>query len=359
MPFVLILIALLVGGGLYSCIDNYAKKKHAGTVCDYYINHIKSEGSANGASLEVSESVLTYTKAYLPLLYPKWERIRSDYTRISGNINLMEVRYRNLVNLNELNKHKIDNTRPKSYQVWLDKQNKELQVLKKAHEQIRQAVEKYYAEAQIRSVDSDAEMQSIVGGLEKSVHVVLAEHGYDFKNTPKCTDSKEKKAPESEQRQKEQGSVASESSTSDTKQENKKAKYAKTEKVTKTRVKKKQPSARQKEIEHYLNLVQCYNHKLRQAADILESICDPNAARQHAGYLLLLSDELLDLKQQCNSFSFHHVKDFDSEVAPALNSSSLMEINKNTRRISNRLDLFRQSRWLHRGTLRNLSILVQ
>ena len=114
----------------------------------------------------------------------------------------------------------------------------------------------------LERMDSDAEMQSIVGGLEKSVHVVLAEHGYDFKNTPKCTDSKEKKAPESEQRQKEQGSVASESSTSDTKQENKKVKYAKTEKVTKTRVKKKQPSARQKEIQHYLNLVQCYNHKL-------------------------------------------------------------------------------------------------
>ena len=320
MPFILILIALIVGAQLYSCIDDYAKKRHADTVCDYYINHIKSEGSATGASPDVSDSVLTYTRDYLPLLYPKWERIRSDYARISGNINLMETRYRNLVNLNELNKHKINNARPKSYQAWLDKQNKELQALKKAHEQIKQAVEKYYAEAQIRGVDSDAEMQSIVVGLEKSVHVVLAEHGYDFQNTPKSTDSKEKKAP-----------------ASDTKQENKKAKHPQTLKVAKTKVKKKQLSARQ---------------------DILESICDPNAARQHAGSLLLLSEELVNLKKQCNSFSFNHVKDFDSEVAPALNSS-LMEIKTNTKRVSNRLELLRQSRWLNRGTLRNLSILLQ
>lgn len=358
MPFVLILIALIVGAELYSCIDDYAKKRHADTVCDYYINHIKSEGSATGASLDVSDSVLTYTRDYLPLLYPKWERIRSDYARISGNINLMETRYRNLVNLNELNKHEINNARPKSYQAWLDKQNKELQALKKAHEQIKQAVEKYYAAAQIRGVDSDAEMQSIVVGLEKSVHVVLAEHGYDFQNTPKSTDSKEKKAPESEQQQKEQDTIAPAAPASDTKQENKKAKHPQTLKVAKTRVKKKQPSARQKEIEHYLNLVQCYNHKLGQAADILESICDPNAARQHAGSLLLLSEELVNLKKQCNSFSFNHVKDFDSEVAPALNSS-LMEIKTNTKRVSNRLELLRQSRWLNRGTLRGLSILIQ
>ena len=222
MPFVLILIALIVGAELYSCIDDYAKKRHADTVCDYYINHIKSEGSATGASLDVSDSVLTYTRDYLPLLYPKWERIRSDYARISGNTNLMETRYRNLVNLNELNKHEINNARPKSYQAWLDKQNKELQALKKAHEQIKQAVEKYYAAAQIRGVDSDAEMQSIVVGLEKSVHVVLAEHGYDFQNTPKSTDSKEKKAPESEQQQKEQDTIAPAAPASDTKQETRK-----------------------------------------------------------------------------------------------------------------------------------------
>lgn len=196
MPIVILFISLLVSGILCTLLCEQKSDIYADSACAYYIEHLKLENKPlNGYILEVPESLLEYSRDYLPLLYPKWQQIRSNYTRISGEIDRMETRYTNLVKLNELNKKPVKSERPKVYQAWLNKQNKELEDLKKAHEQIKKSVENYYATAQIRGVDSDAEMQSMVGGMIKLANVVLEEHGFANKSAQASNARKKNEIP--------------------------------------------------------------------------------------------------------------------------------------------------------------------
>lgn len=353
---VFLIIALMIGGGINSYLETYAKEKHADEACAYYLKRIKLEKEPlSGNSLEVPESVLTYAKDYLPLLYPKWEQIRTNYTRISGEIKLMEARYDNLVILNNLNKKPIKVERPKVYQEWLNKQNKELEAFKKAHGQIKQAVEKYYAEAQIRGVDSDAEMQSMVGGIVESANIVLEEHGYEVKDAPEVATSKDSLKKKSNQASN-KATDASSASTSKQKKaasSNEKAKEAQTKKPKQDGSGKEGISARQKEINAYMKLANAYSRKIQQLAGTLNSVCSQDDARRLEGNLISLTNELIPLREQCNNFQFEHVKDFNAEVV-AKESGTFSSIGTAAQQASSRLQLLEQSRWLSRKAMQNL-----
>ncbi|MBP3498697.1 MAG: hypothetical protein J6J97_01265 [Akkermansia sp.] len=367
MPIVIFIIAIVVGSLIHSWLDNYAKEKHADEACAYYISLVKlDKEELNGNTLDVPESVLTYAKDYLPLLYPKWEQIRSNYKRISGEINLMETRYNNLVKLNNLNKNKIKTERPKAYQAWLDKQNKELADFKKAHEQIKQSVEKYYAEAQIRGIDSDAEMQSMVGGLIETTNVVLGEYGYEVKDVPASEPAKEAhKQSEKKKKNQENEKPAAKSSSAfaTTKQKqassnNASPSPAKTKKAKQKGSENKCSSAREKEIKAYMTMVNSFNRKLGQLAELLNSIHSPNDARRLEGQLNSLANELIELKEQCKTFPFRHVKNFEAEVV-AHESSTFSSIGSTTQRVASAFPLMEQSRWLSRNTLKNIELLLK
>lgn len=361
MIFVLLFIALMVGGGLYSYLEDYAKEKHADEACAYYLERIKLEKEPlRGNTLQVPESVLTYAKDYLPLLYPKWEQIRSNYTRISGEIRLMETRYDNLVKLNNLNKKPIKAERPKVYQEWLNKQNKELEAIKKAHEQIKQSVEKYYAEAQIRGVDSDTEMQRMVGGIVESANIVLEEHGYEVKDVPVNATSKDTLKKESNLASKKATDVSN-ATTNDQKtaaSSNERAKESQIKKPKQETSEKKGISARQKEINAYMTMVNSFNRKLGQLEELLYSIHSPNDARRLEGQLNSLTNELIELKKQCKTFPFKHVKDVEAEVV-AHESSTFSSIGSTTQRVASGLSLMEQSRWLSRSALKNIRTVLK
>ena len=63
--------------------------------------------------------------------------------------------------------------RPQSYEQWLRRQKQEMQKLKKTHDNILNHVERYYAEAAVRQIDSDAEIKAEVNSLIKSADIVL------------------------------------------------------------------------------------------------------------------------------------------------------------------------------------------
>ena len=353
---VFLIIALMVGGGINSYLETYAKEKHADEACAYYLERIKLEKEPlSGTSLEVPESVLTYAKDYLPLLYPKWEQIRTNYTRISGEIKLMEARYNNLVKLNTLNKKPIKVERPKVYQEWRNKQNKELEAFKKAHEQIKQAVEKYYAEAQIRGVDSDAELQSMVGGIVESANIVLEEHGYEVKDVPVEVTSEDTLKKENKPASKKATDVSN-STTSKQKEaapDNGKAKDCQIKKSKQNSSENKGTSARQKEINAYMKLANAYSRKIQQLAETLDSVCSRDDARRLEGKLFSLTNELIPLREQCKNFRFEHVKDFNAEVV-ANESGTFSSIGTAAQQASSRLQLLEQSGWLSRSTMKNL-----
>lgn len=360
MPFVFLLIGLLLGSLVYSYLSEKAKEKHADEACAYYQQQMKLENVPlqQGDTLQTPDSILEYSREYMPLLHPKWEQIRSTYATTSASIRTMELRYAKLVELNKLNAHPIDITKPKSYLAWLKHQNEVLEKSKRTHEQILQTIEKYYADAQIRGVDSDAELQDMVGGLVKAANDVLGDHGYEVTITPDSTvtekESNQKPARKSGSEEDEipQTSTPAGSCTTaaETPREKQKPKPSK-ESSSKT-------SAKTTEIQAYMKLAKSYADKISQAAELMDSICNASSGRAADKELSGLSTELISLQDQCRSFRFKHVKNFETEVENP-NIAIFSQIGTKSGQIKNRLQLLRNTRgWVSDSTLSNFSKLL-
>lgn len=370
MPFVFLLIGLMLGSWVYSSLSEMAKEKHAEEACAYYQQQMKLENVPlqQGDTLQTPESILEYSREYMPLLHPKWEQIRSTYATTSASIKTMELRYAKLVELNKLNSSPIDTAKPKSYQAWLKHQNEVLEKSKRAHEQILTTIEKYYADAQIRGVDSDADLQNMVGGLVKAANIVLGDHGYEAALTPEVVAPKEEpKQEEAKQGTKQEPAKKSDSGkseeresstprensskTADSKSEKSKNKQSKNNSSSKS-------SAKTAEIQAYMKLAKAYAEKISRAAELIDSICDPSSGRAADEELASLANELVELKKQCRSFQFKHVKDFDAEVGNP-NSPIFNRIGSESGRIKNKLKLLRSTRgWVSGSTLSGFSNLL-
>lgn len=354
MGIIFIIISLVAGYFVYNQISESAKERHKEAACTFYVEQIKA-GAVNESTIErldVHPSVLEYAQKYIPLLYPKWEQIRLDYATIQQNIAMMESRYNKLVAINELNKNKVKTERPKSYQSWLDKQRKELKNLKRSHEDIKQAIEKYYADAEIRGVDSDEEMQTIVKGLVASADSVLGEHGF----AGSLVTEKEDEAPKKEH----QADNKARETDSTSEQKKRKNRDEKSDSPRKKNSKDtgKPAASRKDEINKFLELIRRYSILNNTMAATLESITDASSAQKASGKVASTLREMKSIKQQCVNFHFSHVKNVRAEIVTP-HGVLFSQINMGSSRIRNRLQLLRSTRWLSQETIRDLTALTK
>lgn len=376
MGIIFIIISLVAGYFVYNQISESAKERHKEAACTFYVDQIKA-GAVTESTIErldVHPSVLEYAQKYIPLLYPKWEQIRLDYATIQQNIAMMESRYNKLVAINELNKNKVKTERPKSYQSWLDKQRKELKNLKRSHEDIKQAIEKYYADAEIRGVDSDEEMQTIVKGLVASADSVLGEHGFagslvTEKEEPRQAEEpapKTKEAPHQAEKEDEapkkehQADNKARETDSTSEQKKRKDRDEKSDSPRKKNSKDtgKPAASRKDEINKFLALIRRYSILNNTMAATLESITDASSAQKASGKVASTLREMKSIKQQCVNFHFSHVKNVRAEIVTP-HGVLFSQINMGSSRIRNRLQLLRSTRWLSQETIRDLTALTK
>lgn len=386
MRIIYVIMGLVLGYMVYSTLSDIAREKHIEEACAYYQQQMQLENVPlqQGDTLQAPDSILEYSCEYMPLLHPKWEQVRSAYTSTSASIKTMEQRYQKLVELNQLNTPPVDEAKPKSYLAWIKHQNAALEKSKRAHEQILKAMEKYYADAQIRGVDSDAEMQSMVGGLVKTANMVLGDHGYEAALTPETTTTvqESKHEPKQEAKQEAKHEDRQETRHEDRQESVKKTSSEKSEKhpgttsrgtssrTTAFTHEKQQNKQSQKnsrgissgkavEIQSFMKLANAYASKISRAAVLMDSICDASSGRAADKELSSLASELTRLKKQCRSFHFNHVKNFDAEVRTP-NRAVFSRIETKSGQIKNRLQLLQSTRgWVSGSTLSNLSNLLK
>lgn len=374
MRFIYVIMGLVLGALVYSTLSEKAKEKHIEEACAYYQQQMQLENVPlqQGDTLQAPDSILEYSREYMPLLHPKWEQVRSAYTTTSSSIKTMELRYEKLVELNQLNTPPVDAAKPKSYLAWIKHQNAALEKSKRAHEQILKAMEKYYADAQIRGVDSDAEMQSMVGGLVKTANMVLGDHGYEAALTPETTTTvqESKHEPKQEAKQESKQEPAKKTSTEQIEKHSGSSSRGTSSKSTVAAHNIQQnkfapknsrgiSSAKAVEIQSFMKLVNAYASKISRAAVLMDSICDASSGRAADKELSSLASELTRLKKQCRSFHFNHVKNFDAEVRTP-NRAVFSRIETKSGQIKNRLQLLQSTRgWVSGSTLSNLSNLLK
>lgn len=160
-----------IGIFIFAAFSGCAEEKHKEEACQYFIDQaIKNTvPDADIDTLSPPADILDFSERNLPLLHSKWTQIQENYNSVSANINIMEKKYANLVFVYGAQKA----NRPKSYEQWLRRQKQEMQKLKKTHDNILNHVERYYAEAAVRQIDSDAEIKAEVNSLIKSADIVL------------------------------------------------------------------------------------------------------------------------------------------------------------------------------------------
>ena len=378
MRFIYVIMGLVLGALVYSPLSEKAKEKHIEEACAYYQQQMQLENVPlqQGDTLQAPDSILEYSREYMPLLHPKWEQVRSAYTTTSSSIKTMEQRYQKLVELNQLNTPPVDAAKPKSYLAWIKHQNTALEKSKRAHEQILKAMEKYYADAQIRGVDSDAEMQSMVGGLVKTANMVLGDHGYEATLTPEAAatvqEAKQEAKHEDRQETRHEDRPEPVKKTSSEKSEKhpgttSRGTSSRTTAFTHEKQQNKQSqknsrgisSGKAVEIQSFMKLVNAYASKISRAEHLMNSICDASSGRAADKELSSLASELTRLKKQCRSFHFNHVKNFDAEVRTP-NRAVFSRIETKSGQIKNRLQLLQSTRgWVSGSTLSNLSNLLK
>ncbi len=127
-------------------------------------------------SLPIPDNILQFTESGMPLLYSKWMQVRESYLTVSKNILLMEKKYEKLAAFYELNPGEPKAQQPAFLQSWKQQQLNEQKALEAVHNKIRQHVEKYYAAAALRQLDTDAAIQDEVNGLIRAADMVLRAH---------------------------------------------------------------------------------------------------------------------------------------------------------------------------------------
>ncbi len=361
MPIVFLMIGLVLGSLVYTSLSEKAKEKHADVACSYYLQQMKLENVPlqQGDTLKVPDSIFEYSREYMPLLHSKWEQIRSDYATTSASIKTMELRYQKLVELNKLSSSPISTDKPKTYQTWLKLQNESLEKSRLAHEQILKAIEKYYADAQIRGVDSEAELQEIVGGLVKTANMVLGDYKYEAALIPETVITEQGTKQDAAKTIAHEQGKKSVSSSPDN--DNSKETGSKSEKQKDKSVKEHSSSkitAKATEIQAYMKFAKSYADKISLAAELMDSICSASSGRAADKELSALSTELIRLQEQCRSFRFKHVKNFETEVENP-NIAIFSKIEEKSGQIKNRLQLLRYTRgWVSSSTLSNFSKLI-
>lgn len=179
ISIILSIIGLIIATSIYGCCEESALADRQDEAFELYrreLEEVKLPPDFD-ASLSVPSDLQRFSEEYLPLLHSKWEQIQGEYTVINRNLKLMQVKCSKLQELNELNDNKIDLSGSKFYVRWQCRQKNRLAALERAHRDILAAVEKYYAEAQIRNIDSDAEVKQQVAGLIRGANAVLKESG--------------------------------------------------------------------------------------------------------------------------------------------------------------------------------------
>lgn len=366
MLYVFIFLALIASIFSYTKISGTWKYIHAGSACEFYLEPLKSEPKApEENTLGTPRPILEYCEEYMPLLYTRWKQIIDEHNTIARNIDCMVKKYERLVALNELNKRKVNSSRPASFEKWLSKQRTELQKLTHAHEQIKQAVEHYYTEAQIRSVDSDKELKAMVESLIESTKIVLdsqdySEHGAvntsPHENQPKESETipptepqahQSTQAPETKAAQQEPA-VTPASDTSQKKSVEQPEKPQgdvpfppSSPPVSKPTADKSSGSSsanqqttnttsqQQKEVEAFSSLIADYNAIIKQLLGELDKICGVKANKNVANAISSAADELVKLQDKCLKFRFQHTKEVTRDTFPPIFWQHVASIKEN------------------------------
>lgn len=172
-------IGLAVAVNIYNSLEAKVKENNREEAMALYLEEMREVSLPNhvDGSLHVSAEVLRFSAEYLPLLHSKWEQILGEYAVVSKNVALMDAKRKRLAELNELCENKIECSQSEFYEKWRSQQQKRLTSLEKWHQQILSSVEVYYAEAQVRNIDSDEEVQRQIAGLIHGANAVLGESG--------------------------------------------------------------------------------------------------------------------------------------------------------------------------------------
>lgn len=179
ISIILGIIGLLAATAIYGCCEEKVQESRREEFLTFYHEEMQRitlpEDAACG--LQVPGDLLRYSEEYLPMLHSKWKQILGEYAAISRNLALMERKRKRLAELNSLSERKIDCSHSAFFSQWNSEQQARLTTLKKAHDEILSAVEKYYAEAQLRNVDSDADVKQQISGLIHGANAVLRQSG--------------------------------------------------------------------------------------------------------------------------------------------------------------------------------------
>ncbi|MBE6409186.1 MAG: hypothetical protein E7034_01135 [Akkermansiaceae bacterium] len=182
-------IGLAVAVNIYNSLEAKAKQNNREEAMALYLEEMRKVTLPNhvDGSLHVSADVLRFSEEYLPLLHSKWEQILGEYAVVSKNVALMDAKRKRLAELNELCQNKIECSQSEFYEKWRSLQQNRLKSLGKWHQQILSSVEVYYAEAQVRNIDSDEYVQRQVAGLIHGANAVLGESGRTLEPIPEQT----------------------------------------------------------------------------------------------------------------------------------------------------------------------------
>lgn len=179
ISIILAIIGLLAATAIYGCCEEKVRESRGEEFLEFYHEEMQRITLPDDADigLHVPGDLLRYSEEYLPLLHSKWEQILGEYAAVSRNVALMELKRKRLAQLNELSKKKIDCSHSVFFSQWNGEQQARLSALKKTHGEILSAVEKYYAEAQLRNLDSDADVTQQISGLIRGANAVLRQSG--------------------------------------------------------------------------------------------------------------------------------------------------------------------------------------
>lgn len=179
ISIILAIIGLLAATAIYGCCEEKVRESRGEEFLAFYHEEMQRITLPDDADigLHVPGDLLRYSEEYLPLLHSKWEQILGEYAAVSRNVALMELKRKRLTQLNELSKQKIDCSHSVFFTKWNSEQQARLRALKKTHGEILSAVEKYYAEAQLRNLDSDADVTRQISGLIRGANAVLRQSG--------------------------------------------------------------------------------------------------------------------------------------------------------------------------------------
>ncbi|MBQ8516246.1 MAG: SEL1-like repeat protein [Akkermansia sp.] len=183
-------IGLAVAAHIYNSLESKAKENNREEAVALYLREMREVPLPDNVdgSLHVPSDVLRFSEEYLPLLHSKWEQILGEYAVVSKNVALMDAKRKRLAELNELSENKVDCSRSAFYEKWKSQQQSRLKSLEKWHQQILSSVETYYAEAQVRNIDSDEDVQRQVAGLIRGANAVLGEFGENAESVTEPAD---------------------------------------------------------------------------------------------------------------------------------------------------------------------------